>query len=82
MALEYARYGITSNIIQAGTTDTPALRQLPSYEKLLTIAERRNPSGRLTRPQDVANLVYLLCLPEADWINGSLIKADGGESLR
>jgi NAD(P)-dependent dehydrogenase (short-subunit alcohol dehydrogenase family) len=82
MALEYARYGITSNIIQAGTTDTPALRQLPSHEKLLTIAKRRNPFGRLTRPKDIANLVYLLCLPEADWINGSLIKADGGESLR
>jgi len=29
----------------------------------------------------VANVVYLLSLPEAQWITGTVIKADGGESL-
>jgi enoyl-[acyl-carrier protein] reductase III len=27
-------------------------------------------------------VVYLLCKDEAAWINGTVIKADGGESLK
>jgi NAD(P)-dependent dehydrogenase (short-subunit alcohol dehydrogenase family) len=37
--------------------------------------------GRLTKPEDVANAVYLLCRDEAAWINGALLKVDGGESI-
>jgi len=29
----------------------------------------------------VANVIYLLCLDEASWINGALICADGGERI-
>jgi NAD(P)-dependent dehydrogenase (short-subunit alcohol dehydrogenase family) len=36
----------------------------------------------MTSPKDVANAVYLLCRPEAIWINGTILKVDGGESLR
>jgi NAD(P)-dependent dehydrogenase (short-subunit alcohol dehydrogenase family) len=46
------------------------------------MAKKRNPFGRLTEPEDVANAVYLLCKTEADWINGTILKVDGGESLR
>lgn len=28
------------------------------------------------------NIVYLLCKDESAWINGTIIKADGGESLQ
>jgi enoyl-[acyl-carrier protein] reductase I len=41
----------------------------------------RNPYKRLTTPEDVANVVYLLSKKEAFWINGSVIKVDGGESI-
>jgi enoyl-[acyl-carrier protein] reductase III len=41
----------------------------------------RNPLGRLTTPEDVANAVFLLSLDEADWINGALIRVDGGEHI-
>ena len=35
----------------------------------------------LTREEDVANAVYLLCKKEASWINGCIIPVDGGEHL-
>jgi enoyl-[acyl-carrier protein] reductase I len=41
----------------------------------------RNPFNRLTRPQDVANVIALLATEEAAWINGALIPVDGGERL-
>lgn len=81
MAVEFAPFGIRSNVIQAGVTDTPALAAIPGSDRIRAQAEIRNPFGRLTRPEDVAGVVYLLCLEEAAWINGALIRADGGESI-
>ncbi len=82
MAVEFAPFGIKVNCIQAGVTDTRSLRLIPGSEKLLEIAKRRNPGKRLTRPEDVANVVYLLCRKEANWINGTTLIVDGGEHLR
>jgi NAD(P)-dependent dehydrogenase (short-subunit alcohol dehydrogenase family) len=81
MAKEFAPYGIRSNVIQAGVCDTPALAAIPGHERIRAQAALRNPFGRLTTPKDVADVIYLLCLDEAAWINGALICADGGESI-
>ncbi|WGK64754.1 enoyl-ACP reductase FabI [Croceiramulus getboli] len=81
IAMAYAPLGITANCIQAGVTDTPSLRKIPGVQELLKHSEQRNPSGRLTTPQDVAHVVYLLCREEARWINGAIIPVDGGEHL-
>lgn len=81
IAAEFAPYGIRSNIIQPGVTDTPALRVIPGNDRMREVAERRNPFGRLTRPEDVAELIALLCRPEAAWVNGAIIPVDGGERI-
>ncbi|MEM7298643.1 MAG: SDR family oxidoreductase [Bacteroidota bacterium] len=81
LAIELAPMGIRVNIIQAGVTDTPSLRLIPGSEELIQQTANRNPFGRLTTPEDVANAIYLLTLPEASWINGTLIHVDGGEHL-
>jgi NAD(P)-dependent dehydrogenase (short-subunit alcohol dehydrogenase family) len=81
IAVEFAPHGIRSNIIQAGVTDTPALRVIPGSARMKAGARMRNPFGRLTTPEDVADVVYLLSLDEAGWINGALIRADGGEHI-
>ncbi|WP_346881775.1 SDR family oxidoreductase [uncultured Algibacter sp.] len=81
MALEFAPFGIKANCIQAGVTDTASLRMIPGSDKIIKHTLKRNPNHRLTLPEDVANVVYLLCKDEASWINGTVIKVDGGESL-
>ena len=81
IAVEMAPYGIRSNIVQAGVTDTPALRLIPGSAHLKAAARRRNPFRRLTTPEDVARVIYLLSLPEAAWINGDVIRVDGGEHI-
>ena len=81
MAVELAPYGIRSNVIQAGVTDTAALQAIPGSAQLKAQARQRNPFGRLTTPSDVANVIYLLSTAEAAWINGEVIRVDGGEHI-
>lgn len=81
IALEFAQFGITSNCIEAGVCLTESLKQIPNIDQLIKEVQTKNPFQRLTTPQDVANVVYLLSLPESNWVNGTVIKVDGGESL-
>ena len=82
MAVEFSIYGLKTNVIQAGVTETASLKKIPGSEKLITAGIKRNPLGRITKPEDVAGVIYLLCTDESFWINGSLIHVDGGEHCR
>ncbi len=81
IAFELAPLGIRANCVQAGVTETRALDLVPGSELMKLQAVARNPMGRLTTPEDVANAVSLLCKPEAAWINGTTLVVDGGEHL-
>jgi enoyl-[acyl-carrier protein] reductase I len=81
IALEFAPFGIRANCIQAGVTDTASLRMIPESDKIKEYSLQRNPFKRLTQPEDVANVVYLLSKDEASWINGCVIPVDGGEHI-
>ena len=81
IAVELAPHGVRCNVIQAGVTETPALAAIPGSEHLKAQALCRNPFGRLTTPRDVANVLYLLTRDEAAWINGEVIRVDGGEHI-
>ncbi len=82
MAVEFSPHGLKTNIIQAGITDTASLKRIPGSEKLIEITGRRNPMGRMTKPEDVSGVIYLLCTDESFWINGAMIHVDGGEHCR
>ena len=62
IALEFASFGIRANCIQAGVTDTASFRMIPDSNKLKKHSLERNPFNKLTLPEDVANVVYLLSL--------------------
>lgn len=81
LALELIQHGITVNAIRAGVTDTPALRRIPGHEELRRVAEERNPGGRLTRPEDVADALVALASPKLHWMTGNTIGVDGGELM-
>jgi len=81
IAVEFAPYGIRCNVIQAGITHTPAQDAIPGSEHMRAQALVRNPFGRLTTPRDVANVIALLSTDDAAWINGEVIRVDGGEHI-
>jgi len=81
LTMELAPRGITVNAIRAGVTDTPALRKIPGHEAIAETALCRNPSGRLTTPEDVARAIAALCRQGTEWISGNVIGVDGGEDI-
>jgi NAD(P)-dependent dehydrogenase (short-subunit alcohol dehydrogenase family) len=81
LAMELARHGtgVTANCIRAGVTVTPALLKIPESQTMIDITMKRNPTGRMTTPQDVANAILALSGEGTDFINGDIISVDGGE---
>jgi enoyl-[acyl-carrier protein] reductase III len=79
MAVELGKYGLRTNLIQAGVTETPSLKRIPSSRHLIELSTAGSPLGRMTKAEDVAGVIYLLCTDEAAWINGAVIHVDGGE---
>lgn len=81
LAVELGSEGIAANSIQAGITDTPALRKIPSAIQMIEHAQKVNPSGRLTTPDDIARIITLLGMSEDAWLTGNVIRVDGGEDV-
>jgi enoyl-[acyl-carrier protein] reductase III len=78
LAQELGPRGIRVNAVSAGVVDTDALAYFPNREQLLAEFAQRSPAGPTLTPADVADAVYLLCLPEARMINGATLVVDGG----
>jgi len=81
IALEFAGHGVRANCIQAGITITKSFEMIPGNQTLKEHALEHHPFKKLTVPEDVANVVYLLSKDEASWITGSIIPVSGGEHL-
>jgi enoyl-[acyl-carrier protein] reductase III len=83
-AVALAQRGITVNAVSPGLTEDSVLNGLPQE----VVDASRNwhasgwtPMGRLGTPEDIGNVVALLCSEQAGWITGQTIYADGGGSM-
>ena len=75
-ARELSHLHINSNVVNPGPIDTGWMDD-NTRKRLI----ERQPTGRLGTPQDIANLIAFLLSPAGAWINGQLIKSDGGFSV-
>lgn len=79
IAKEYGPRGITANAVAPGYIESDMTKSLP-----LEVSGRmveQIPVGRLGTPEDVAALVAFLASPAAAYINGQVIRVDGGMSI-
>ena len=81
LSIELAPYKIAANSIQAGVTDTEALRKIPGSEKMIADAINSNPNNRITTPEDIGKYVAALGLSDDNWMTGNTIRLDGGEDI-
>jgi enoyl-[acyl-carrier-protein] reductase (NADH) len=81
LSYELAPRNIKVNAVQAGVTDTPALRMIPGHQRVIDGTLSRNPYHRLTQPEDVADAIVAFSRPELAWMTGNIIRVDGGECI-
>jgi len=87
LAAEWGRYGVRFVAISPGPFPTQgAMGQLRLYENLVpgvdvpSFITQRIPLGRLGRVEELADLATFLLSPNAEYINGEIIRIDGGET--
>ena len=78
---ELASKGIAVNMVCPGTVMTDAVDAFPDRDARLKKSIDATPSGRLTTPEEVSNVVNFLCGPAAAQIIGQTIVIDGGKTL-
>ena len=81
LAVELGPRGILVNTVSAGAVDTDALKKFPNREEILENALKRTPLGRLTTPDDVADVALFLCSNLSNMIQGQVVTVDGGYAI-
>ena len=79
LAAEWGSRGICCNVVMPGMIDTPKVKNLPG--PLRTALERQIPLGRIGAPEELAGVVAFLLSPAAGYVNGAVIRVDGGFGL-
>jgi 2-hydroxycyclohexanecarboxyl-CoA dehydrogenase len=84
LALEFARKGITVNVVTPGMIDTPMLRRASAggdIGALEKTAAQAVPVGRAGTPEEIAATCGFLCSEEAAFITGQVVGVNGGMVL-
>lgn len=87
LAGDLGPYKIRTNSVNPGLVktnlhmDNKVFTEEHAYLEMLKRAASRYPVGRIGKADDIASITAFLLSDEAEWINGSIIKADGGATL-
>ena len=94
LAKEWGRFNVTVNAVAFGAIDTrltspyetePNIAIVKGQERKVGLSTQQieenkaaSPLGKIGSPEDAANAIYLMCIPESDWITGEVLLASGG----
>ena len=88
LAGQYGRHGISLVAVNPGPVRTERWAGLVkamardmklTYEEADQLAPASIPTGRITEPEEVADLVVMLASPRMHSVNGTMIEIDGGQ---
>lgn len=77
LAKELGPKGITVNAVAPGPVETELFMKGKSDDLLKAIIGM-NPLKRLGQPEDIAGVVSFLAGPDGGWVNGQVVRANGG----
>ncbi len=82
LAVMHAAAGIRVNALAPGSTEFPGgvWEQFKESEaELYETVRAEIPSGRLGRPEEVADVAVFLASPRANWVTGECVSVDGAQ---
>lgn len=82
LGLELALKNINVNAIAPGFTDTNMTTNFTSDPKMLALIIPRIPAGRIAQPEDITGAAVYLASDESDFVIGTTIFVDGGETAQ
>ena len=77
----YTAFSKRANVLMLGYIDTPLARPAWDNEKVRQINLRQVPMRRFANPEEVATVAAFLASEEASYVNGVILRVDGGLSL-
>ena len=77
LAKELGKRGITVNVVAPGPVSTELFLGDKSEEQVAAV-KKMIPLGRLGEPEDIARVVAFLAGPDGGWVNGQVLRANGG----
>ena len=80
LGCELGPTGVTAVGVLPGYIDTDSIQMMtgPMYESLRQAEASTHPLREAASPEQAAEAIALLCLPEARWLNGQVVHNDGG----
>lgn len=80
LAVELGPTGVTAVGVLPGYIDTDSIQMMtgPWYEEMKEMEAATHPLGEAATAEQIAETIALLCLPEARWLNGHILRNDGG----
>jgi 2-keto-3-deoxy-L-fuconate dehydrogenase len=85
VAADFVKHGVRCNAVCPGTVESPSLRErlaaTGDFEKSLADFKKRQPMGRLGRPEEIAEMVCYLAGDLSAFTTGQSIAVDGGWSI-
>lgn len=81
LAVEYGRYGVTSNGLSPGTFATETNQELVQSPERSRVILGNNPLGRWADPAEICGAAVFLASPSASYVNGHVLVVDGGFSV-
>jgi 3-oxoacyl-[acyl-carrier protein] reductase len=79
LAGEWAPHGIRTNVVMPGFIETPKVKALPG--PLREALTKTIPLGRTGQVEELAGAVLFLLSPAAAYVNGAVLRVDGGAGL-
>lgn len=68
------------NCVCGGPVATDSFDHIPGAPEIIASIGKVTPHGRIGAPEDIAGVVAMLVSPDARWITGQVLVADGGLS--
>lgn len=80
LACELGPHGMTAVGVLPGYIDTDSIKLMTGsfHDKLVAAEVETHPLRTAATPEDASEVVAMVCLPEARWLNGQIIQNDGG----